>query len=74
MCYLSPSRNLANIYLFKVKNRNTRKRCVICSDLSIKTTEQLGLRWEFKEVSCDQSSENEFPIFIRFRIINSQNI
>ena len=29
-----------NIYLFKVKNRNTRKRCGICSKLMIKTPEQ----------------------------------
>ena len=26
-----------NIYLFKVNNRNTRKRCEICSNLTIKT-------------------------------------
>ena len=25
----------ANIYLFKVNNRNTRKRCEICSKLTI---------------------------------------
>ena len=30
----------ANIYLFKVNNRNIRKRCEICSTLTIKTTEQ----------------------------------
>ena len=27
----------ANIYLFKVNNRNNRKRCEICSKLTIKT-------------------------------------
>ena len=27
----------ANIYLFKVNNRNTGKRCEICSKLTIKT-------------------------------------
>ena len=26
-----------NIYLFKVNNRDTRKRCGICSELTIKT-------------------------------------
>ena len=26
----------ANIYLFKVNNRNTRKKCEICSKLTIK--------------------------------------
>ena len=32
--------NPVNIYLFKVNNRNTRKRCEICSKLTIKTPEQ----------------------------------
>ena len=31
---------LANICLFKVNNRNTRKRCEICSKLIIKTPER----------------------------------
>ena len=30
----------ANIYLFKVGNRNFRKRCEICSKLAIKTPER----------------------------------
>ena len=30
----------ANIYLFKVSNRNTRKRCEICSKLTIKMPER----------------------------------
>ena len=30
--------NPTNIYLFKLNNRNTRKRCEICSKLTIKTT------------------------------------
>ena len=30
----------ANIYLFKVNKRNSRKRCEICSKLSIKTAER----------------------------------
>ena len=30
----------ANIDLFKVKNKNTRKRCEICSKLAIKTPER----------------------------------
>ena len=30
----------ANIYLFKVKNRVPRKRCEICSKLTIKTPER----------------------------------
>ena len=28
---------LANIYLIKVNNRNTRKKCEICSELTMKT-------------------------------------
>ena len=31
--------NQANIYLFSVNDRNTRKRCEICSELAIKTPE-----------------------------------
>ena len=30
-----------NIYLFKVNNRNTRKRFEICSKLALKTPERL---------------------------------
>ena len=30
----------ANIYMFKVNNRNTKKKCGICSELTIKTPEQ----------------------------------
>ena len=30
----------ANIYLFKVNNKNIRKRCEICSKLTIKTPEK----------------------------------
>ena len=34
----------ANIYLFKVINRNLRKRCEICSKLTIKTSERCHWR------------------------------
>ena len=40
--FTEPSRrgsNIANIYLFKVNNRNSRKKCEICSKLTIKTTD-----------------------------------
>ena len=30
----------AKIYLLKINNRNTRKKCEICSKLTIKTPEQ----------------------------------
>ena len=33
----------ANIYLFKVNNKNTRKRCEICSKLTVKTPERRHL-------------------------------
>ena len=31
---------LASIYVFKVNNRHTRRRCEICSKLTIKTPER----------------------------------
>ena len=34
------TKNPANIYLLKVNNRNNRKRCEICSELTIKTPER----------------------------------
>ena len=43
-CNLSPScsqgYNPANIYLFKVNSKITRKRCEICSKLTMKTLER----------------------------------
>ena len=41
--YLHP----ANIYIFKVNNRNTRKRSEICSKLTIKTSD----RWERSHIN-----------------------
>ena len=38
---LSQNSQPANSYLFKVNNRNTRKRCEICSKLTTKTPERL---------------------------------
>ena len=35
----------ANFYLFKVNNRNTPKRCEICSKLTIKTPERRRRRY-----------------------------
>ena len=34
----------AGIYLLKVNNRNTRTRCEICSELTIKTSERCQWR------------------------------
>ena len=36
----SLSYNPAGIYLFKVNNRNTRTKCEICSELTMKTPER----------------------------------
>ena len=35
----------ANIYLFKVNHRNTKKRCEICSKLAIKDIEDIEDIW-----------------------------
>ena len=40
VCGYKSLTNPANIYLFKVNNRNTRKRCEIWSKLTIKTPER----------------------------------
>ena len=43
--------NPVNIYLFKANNRNTRKRCGICSELTIKTPERHQWRqWRRSDV------------------------
>ena len=39
----SPNQIPAGNYMFKVSNRNSRKRCEICSELTIKTPERLPL-------------------------------
>ena len=36
----------ANIYLFKVNNRNTRKRCEIFSKFTIKIPERRHIWWD----------------------------
>ena len=38
----------ANIYLFKFSNRNTRKRCEICSKLTVKHQNDVS---DFKHIS-----------------------
>ena len=38
--YLRKNNYPVGIYMLKVKNRNTRTRCEICSKLTIKTPEQ----------------------------------
>ena len=54
--------NLANVYLFKVNKRNTRKRCEICSKSTIKTPERFGSPWS-------QGVMNDFrPMFFLYPI------
>ena len=62
---MPPSSVPANIYLFKVNKRNTRKRCEICSKLTIKTPERRQeVKQELKTVikfsvrPSDPKSEN----------------
>ena len=59
------TKNPANIYLFNVNNRSTRKRCEICSKLTIKTPERRQeVKQELKTVikfsvrPSDPKSEN----------------
>ena len=40
VCNIKFSYNLAGIYLLKVNKRNTRTRCEICSELTIKIPER----------------------------------
>ena len=42
----------ANIYLFKDKNRSTRKRCEICLKLTIKTLERRHWKTSFRCFYC----------------------
>ena len=53
----------ANIYLFKVYNRNTRKRCEICLKLTIKTPE--GCHWLNSSVFI-VNFENTSHLFLVF--------
>ena len=41
--------NLENIHMFKVNNRNTRKKCGICSKLTTKAPEDVGLQQRLKQ-------------------------
>ena len=43
--------NPANIYSFKDNKRNTRKRCKICSNLTIKTPERSGVFINLEHIS-----------------------
>ena len=59
--------NPANIYLFKVNNRNTRKRCDICSKLTIKTPEQR--HWRRSDVFIVNFERISY-LFLLFLLLN----
>ena len=53
------------VYLFKVNNRNTRKRCEICSELIIKTLER-----RHKMVKHTQTIRRQFVVIVNFEQIS----
>ena len=72
--HLSWSMYPANIYLFEVNNRNTRKWCEICSTLAIKTPEQLqwgrpgGFIVNFEDIS------HFFLVFLLSSLMKYKNV
>ena len=56
----------ANIYLFKANNRNTRKRCEICSKLTTKTPERC--HWRRSGVFI-VNFEHVFYLFLVFLLL-----
>ena len=60
-------RSPANIYLFKFNNRNTRKRCEMCSKLTIKTPERC--HWRHSGVSI-VNFERISHLFLVFLLLN----
>ena len=66
--------HFANIYLFKVNNRNARKRCEICSKLTVKTsTMSLTSFWCF--IVNFEHISNLFLVFlfVDFKQVNVGN-
>ena len=65
-----------NIYLFKVNNRNTRKKCEICSKSTIKTPERCHRRTKFEVQNWAPGSQREYHRikFIRARMFNLNRI
>ena len=56
----------ANIYLFKVNNKKTRKRCEIFSKLTIKTPERCQLTLEWKSTLLNVSPNLFFSLFFLY--------
>ena len=54
----------SNIYLLKVNNRNTRKRCEICLKLTIKIPEQRHRRRSSVSVVNSEHISHLFLVFL----------
>ena len=68
----TPLRNfLTNIYLFKVNNRNTGKRCEICSKLTIKGA-YFNVR-KMKNIECRNRVILSFKIRVKYEFSLSIN-
>ena len=61
-CPLSLTNYRVNIYLLKVNNRYTRKRCEICSNLQIKTLERR--QWHILFIVTFENISHFFPVFL----------
>ena len=59
---LSLTNYRVNIYLLKVNNRYTRKRCEICSNLQIKTLERR--QWHILFIVTFENISHFFPVFL----------
>ena len=58
----------ANIYLFKVNNRNSRKKCGICSKLTIKTPERRHWRRSDVFIVNFEHISHLFLVFLLFTL------
>ena len=62
---------LASNYMFKVNNRNTRSRCEIFSNLTIKTKEFFALVFVSQErgMTCDQNKNKKTMLLVQNAIL-----
>ena len=60
------------IYFFKVSNRNTRKKCEICSKLTIKKPQQR--QWRGSGVFIVNSKDNYFTHFSSVSIVDFEQV
>ena len=56
-----------HIYLFKVSNRNTWKRCEICSKLTIKTPGRSAILWFTQKALWIKASKMTRPYILKER-------